>query len=143
QSGCAACHVIYANDRSPVHSGPYAKYGSRGLGFDRDPMIPKDEPGHPITHRFAKGNSIPTSQCMICHVHPGTTVMNSYIGYMWWDLETDGELMYPEASKKVSAEEYIRAQMANPEETGTRGLWSDPEFLANLTELNSKTKHTQ
>ena len=23
-SGCTACHVVYANDRSPVHSGPYA-----------------------------------------------------------------------------------------------------------------------
>ena len=21
--------------------------------------------------------------------------MNSYLGYMWWDEETDGELMYP------------------------------------------------
>ena len=29
-SGCTACHVVYANDRSPVHSGPYAKYGNRG-----------------------------------------------------------------------------------------------------------------
>ena len=29
-SGCTACHVIYANDRSPVHSGPYAQYGNRG-----------------------------------------------------------------------------------------------------------------
>ena len=24
-SGCTACHVVYANDRSPVHSGPYAE----------------------------------------------------------------------------------------------------------------------
>ncbi len=30
-SGCTACHVIYANDRSPVHSGSYAKYGHEGL----------------------------------------------------------------------------------------------------------------
>ena len=29
-SGCTACHVIYANDRSPVHSGPYAAYGNQG-----------------------------------------------------------------------------------------------------------------
>ena len=27
-SGCTACHVIYANDRNPYHSGPYAKYGN-------------------------------------------------------------------------------------------------------------------
>lgn len=148
QSGCTACHVIYANDRSPISSGPYAKYGNRGFTSDLpeddpDPLIPKEERGHPIAHRFAKGNSIPTSQCMTCHVHPGTTVMNSYLGYMWWDLETDGDLMYPAKQTKIKAEEYVRRQMADPEETGTRGLWGDPEFLINLTDLNSKTKHTQ
>jgi hypothetical protein len=101
-SGCTGCHVIYANDRSPIHSGPYAKFGNKGLATDKefddvkpDPTIPKNESGHPIQHRFAKGNSIPNSQCMTCHVHPGTTVMNSFIGYRWWDLETDAELMYP------------------------------------------------
>src|SRR5712664_1060089 len=26
-SGCAACHVIYANDRDPSHSGAYAQFG--------------------------------------------------------------------------------------------------------------------
>jgi hypothetical protein len=26
-SGCTACHVIYANDRSPVNSGPYSVFG--------------------------------------------------------------------------------------------------------------------
>ncbi len=57
-SGCTACHVIYANDRSPVNSGPYAKYGHLGLSASRaDPMIPKNEPGHPIDHKFALWNS--------------------------------------------------------------------------------------
>ena len=57
------------------------------------PTIPTNEPGHPIKHQFAV--TIPTSQCIVCHVHPGTNVLNSYTGYMWWDEETDGELMYP------------------------------------------------
>src|SRR5207302_479219 len=66
-SGCTACHMIYANDRSRVHSGPYHKYGNRGTASplaedDPDPVIPKDEPGHPIKHQWAKGNAIPTSQ---------------------------------------------------------------------------------
>ncbi len=147
-SGCTACHMVYANDRDPVHSGPYAKYGNRGTASNLpadnpDPTIPKDEPGHPISHRFAKGNSIPTSQCMVCHVHPGTTVMNSYVGYMWWDEETDGELMYPPQQKYPSAQEYIRAQEANPDEASVHGNWSDPTFLANLTDLNAVTRHTQ
>jgi hypothetical protein len=140
-SGCTACHVIYANDRDAVHSGPYAKYGHLGLASalaedSPDPTIRKDEPGHPIRHRFAPGNSIPTSQCMVCHIHPGTNVMNSYIGYMWWDEETDGEFMYPKKQKCPTAEEYVRSTQANPDEAAVRGNWSDPEFLARLHDLN-------
>ncbi len=142
-SGCTACHVIYANDRSLVNSGPYAVFGNRGLSFNPDPMIPKGEPGHPIKHQFAPGNSIPTSQCMICHVHPGTTVLNTYVGYQWWDEETDGQLMYPARQRYPNAEEATQSQMANPDETAEQGLWSNPEFLANLTDLNSRTRHTQ
>jgi hypothetical protein len=146
-SGCTACHVVYANDRSRVHAGPYAKYGNRGMASslpedDPDPMIRKDEPGHPIRHRFAPGNGVPTSQCLVCHIHPGTNVMNSYVGYMWWDEETDGEVMYPAQQKHPTAQEYIRSQQANPDEAAARGNWSDPEFLANLTDLNPRLKHT-
>ena len=36
-------------------------------------MIPKNESGHPISHTFT--NSIPTSQCMVCHMHPGTNMV--------------------------------------------------------------------
>src|SRR5207302_948614 len=102
-SGCTACHVIYANDRSPVHSGPYARYGHLGLSKSTDPTIPQNEPGHPIEHRFTR--AIPSSQCIVCHVHPGTNVMNSYLGYMWWDEETDGEPMYPHEQRHPTSEE--------------------------------------
>ncbi len=140
-SGCSSCHVVYANDRSPVISGSYAKYGNMGLSFNPDPTIPKNEPGHPIKHEFVWAP--PTSQCMICHIHPGTTVMNSYVGFMWWDEETDGELMYPEEQKDPTAEQLIASFMLNPDETAARGNWSNPAFVANLTNLNPKMKHTQ
>jgi hypothetical protein len=142
-SGCSGCHVIYANDRSPVNSGPYARFGNRGLSFSADPMIPKDEPGHPIEHRFAPGNAIPTSQCIVCHIHPGTNVMNSYLGYQWWDEETDGQLMYPRQQRYPTAEEFSQSQMSNPDEAAARGLWSNPRFLDNLSDLNTQTRHTQ
>ncbi len=145
-SGCTACHVIYANDRSPVHSGPYAKYGNRGTASSLspgDPMIPKNESGHPIEHRFARGNSIPTSQCIVCHIHPGTNVMNSYIGYMWWDEESDGELMYPAQQRYPSAEQAANIQFRNPNESAIRNNLADPEFVANLTDLNVATRHNQ
>lgn len=140
-SGCTACHVVYANDRSPVHSGPYAKYGNRGTSFNPDPTIPRDEPGHPIQHKFTR--AIPSSQCITCHVHPGTNVMNSYLGYMWWDEETDGEHMYPTKQKYLTAEELVQASMNNPDEASARGLWSNPRFLENVVNLNPHLKHTQ
>jgi len=139
--GCSACHVLYANDRSRVQSGPIAESGHRGLSRSTDPTIPKDEPGHPIEHRFT--TAIPTSQCLVCHIHPGTNVMNTYGGWMWWDEETDGELMYPQKQKYPSAEELTNSQMSNPDEAAAKGNWSDPRFLENVSDLNAKARHTQ
>jgi hypothetical protein len=140
-SGCTACHVIYANDRSPVNAGPYHKAGHLGLSSQPDPTIPRSEPGHPIRHEFTV--QIPTSQCIVCHVHPGTNVLNSYTGYMWWDEETDGELMYPPEQKYPTAEQFTQSMMSNPDETAARGYWSDPVFLARVAELNPRARHTQ
>ena len=53
-----------------------------------DPTIPKNESGHPIKHELTR--AIPTSQCIVCHIHPGTNMVASYLGYIWWDNETDG-----------------------------------------------------
>ena len=92
-SGCTACHVVYANDRSPTDSGWYYKYGNQGLSFTGDKAIRKDERGHPIMHQFTR--AIPSSQCMNCHMHQGNLFVNPYLGYTWWDQETDGEFMYP------------------------------------------------
>jgi hypothetical protein len=142
-SGCTSCHIPYANDRSRVNSGPYAIYGHNGLSFSPDPTIPKNEPGHPIEHRFAPGNSIPTSQCIVCHVHPGTNVLNSYTGFMWWDEETDGELIYPEKQKEPTAEQFVQSMLSNPNESAARNNLSDPQFLERLADLNPYARHTQ
>jgi hypothetical protein len=140
-SGCTACHMIYANDRSPINSGPYARFGHHGQSFQADPSIPRDEPGHPIAHQLT--TAIPTSQCIVCHIHPGTNVLNSYTGYMWWDEETDGELLYPQRQKYPTAEEFTNSMMSNPDETAARGNWSDPAFLERVAELNPQARHSQ
>ena len=49
-TGCATCHVLYADD---------------GLYKGGDPTISKTEPGHPETHTFT--TSIPYTQCDHCH----------------------------------------------------------------------------
>jgi hypothetical protein len=141
-SGCTACHVVYANDRDAFHSGPYSKYGHRGLSQTGDPTIPKDEPGHPVKHQLTR--AIPSSQCVVCHMHPGTLVLMTYYGTMWWDLETDGEPMYPEQSYNFSPEQRRQILLRNPEESALRGKWADPKFLETLgDEINPKLKHTQ
>jgi hypothetical protein len=145
-SGCTGCHVIYANDSDPEHSGPYAQYGHDGRRGDseHDPIVynaVKDESGHPIRHRLTR--AIPSSQCMVCHMHPGTNMEATYYGYTWWDNETDGSVMYPPKEKKLSAAEVDRIQNANPEGSALKGLWSDPRFLANVANLNPSLKQTQ
>jgi hypothetical protein len=142
-SGCTACHVIYANDRSPDHSGPYAPFGHLGESASSDPTIAKNEPGHPIRHVFTR--SIPSSQCMVCHVHPGTNMEATYFGYTWWDNEIDGDAMYPKEQRNPTAEERYEVSFRNPEGAAPRGLWSDPEFLKQVGsgKFNAQLKQTQ
>ncbi|MEO6326012.1 MAG: hypothetical protein ABIT01_05010 [Thermoanaerobaculia bacterium] len=140
-SGCTSCHFLYANDRDPLHSGPIAKYGNRGLSATADPTIPKDEPGHPIRHRLTR--AIPSSQCMVCHVHPGTNVLTTYYGQTWWDNETDGSVMYPKTQVFPTAKVRSERLLSNPEEASIRGFWGDGKFLENLTDLNPQLKRTR
>jgi hypothetical protein len=142
-SGCTGCHVIYANDRDPAHSDFYAQFGNEGRTATADPTIPKNESGHPIRHVLAKG--IPSSQCMVCHMHPGTNMVASYFGYTWWDNEVDGEKMYPAKQRNPSQEEYRNAHLSNPEGAAAKGLWSDAEFLKEVgtPQFNRELKNTQ
>jgi len=142
-SGCSACHVIYANDRDPAHSGPYAQFGHLGYSASADPTIRKDEPGHPIKHAFTR--AIPSSQCMICHVHPGTNMVTTYYGLTWWDNEIDGDKMYPPEQRNPSEEERYEMALRNPEVAATRGLWGEDKFLEQTgsPEFNAKLKTTQ
>ena len=142
-SGCTACHVVYANDRSPDHSGRYASFGNLGQSATTDPTIPKNESGHPIRHSFTR--SIPSSQCMVCHVHPGTNMETTYFGYTWWDNEADGEKMYPAKQRKPTEEEKYQIALRNPEGAAPRGLWSDPNFLQQVgsPEFNRQLHESQ
>jgi hypothetical protein len=140
-SGCSACHVVYANDRSPTNSGWWSKYGHQGLTFTADKTIPKTERGHPVMHQFTR--SIPSSQCMNCHMHQGNLFVNPYLGYTWWDQETDGEFMYPKEQRNPTDDELVIETQSNPEAAAAKGLWGDKEFLDKVSELNPKLKHTQ
>ncbi|HET6669520.1 MAG TPA: hypothetical protein VFH15_04735 [Pyrinomonadaceae bacterium] len=142
-SGCSACHVIYANDRDPSHSAAYHQAGNAGRSQTNDSNIPRNESGHPIKHQFT--NQIPTSQCMICHMHPGTNMVASYLGMTWWDNESDGDKMYPQRQRNPSAAEEYEMLDRNPEAAHTRGLWSNLSFLSETgtPQFNSLLKNTQ
>ncbi len=207
-SGCASCHVVYANDREPRHSLIYAQYGRDGQTITVDPTInsqmqeehgyggddhaddghetsghgglrqpgqnyadengdghgeaPVRESGHPLQHVFTR--SIPTSQCMSCHMHQPNIFLNSYLGYTMWDYESDAPSMWPGPENTtprpegMSDEEYqefyqtqrfptseeVRAILdRNPEAAAAKGLWGDLDFLRNVYDLNSTLEHTQ
>ncbi len=217
-SGCAACHVVYANDREPRHSLTYAKYGRDGQSITQDPTIcnktePKHddaghggdhggdhgeakghgddahgdanhagepsghgalrqpaggkcaspeaiaeaaakadndpagaiasrrEKGHPLKHVFTR--SIPTAQCMNCHMHQPNIFLNSYLGYTMWDYESDAPFMWPKQQKYPTAEEVRAVTDRNPEGASPKGSWADIDFLRNVYDLNPQLKHTQ
>ncbi|HVQ38906.1 MAG TPA: multiheme c-type cytochrome, partial [Pyrinomonadaceae bacterium] len=142
-SGCTACHVIYANDRDPAHSAFYGAAGNLGRSETADPNIPKDESGHPIKHQFT--NQIPTSQCMVCHMHPGTNMVASYLGMTWWDNESDGDKMYPQKQHEPSPDEEQKKLDRNPEGASLRGLWSELGFLIQTGNagFNAELKNVQ
>jgi len=143
QSGCSACHVIYANDRDPMHAAIYATEGNQGYSRQADPTISQDKSGHPLKHSFTL--SIPSSQCMTCHVHPGTNMVTTYYGYTWWDNEINADKLYPEKQHDPSAKEVYETQIRNPEAAVARGKWSDLNFLEQVgtPEFNKQLDKTQ
>ena len=126
-SGCSACHVLYANDRDKTHGEQTSAYGNEGHSISNDVTVDKRQSGQPLQHVFTK--SIPSSQCMTCHVHPGTNMVTTYYGYTWWDNEADGQPMYPKQQKDPSLQRLHDVQVRNPEGSAARGNWSDPKFL--------------
>ena len=92
--------------------------------------------------------AIPTSQCMTCHMHPGTNMLATYQGLTWWDNETDGDKMYPQAGRKLNDAERVEIEKRNPEGSALRGLWSrSPSSCEKTGEpggtFNASLKQTQ
>ncbi|MFU8816065.1 MAG: hypothetical protein ACNA7W_12020 [Pseudomonadales bacterium] len=140
-SGCASCHVVYANDRDPRHSGRYAEFGHEGHTITKDPTIPREESGHPLEHTFTR--AIPTSQCMICHMHQPNMFVNSFLGYTMWDYEADAPHMWPEKQQYPDHATARNVLDRNPEGAAPRGKWADVEFLKRVSELNPQLSDTQ
>ena len=141
QSGCASCHVVYANDRDPRHSSIYAVFGRDGKSQSVDPLISRSESGHPLRHAFTR--SVPTSQCMVCHMHQPNMFMNSMLGYTMWDYESDAPSLWPARQQYPDAQQTRSVLDRNPEGAAPRGKWADVNFLRDVTALNATLHDTQ
>jgi hypothetical protein len=141
QSGCAGCHVVYSNDNDVKHSSVYAKFGHDGTSQTIDPTISKSESGHPLYHTFTR--SVPTSQCMICHMHQPNMFMNSFLGYTMWDYESDAPTMWPNKQQYPTSAQIRAVNERNPEGAAPRGKWADVDFLRDVSKLNPQLTDTQ
>ena len=74
-------------------------YGSAGETATSDPTIPRNESGHPIRHEFTR--AIPSSQCMVCHMHQPNVFVNSFYGTTMWDYEA-GRALHVAAEAEIS-----------------------------------------
>jgi len=122
---------------SPVNSGPYAKFGNKGITASNDPSLCKTQPGHPIQHRFTNSirqavHRLPRPSRHECDEQlPRLHVVGRRNG---WRSDVS------QAAKIPHRREFVRAAMNNPDEVSVRGNWSDPAFLERVSELNPKLK---
>ncbi|HVO29347.1 MAG TPA: hypothetical protein VMV18_01370 [bacterium] len=91
QSGCTACHVLYANDAEPNHAAASAGHGNVGRSASNERSVPRGESGHPLLHQLTR--SVPLSQCLTCHHHQGNGALTTYAGAVWHDQETEVETL--------------------------------------------------
>ncbi len=102
-TGCAACHMIYANDGQTM-TGDKAIQETQKANNEakaKDPRLKTDlsglisKRGYPLKHRLT--TAIPTTQCVRCH--SGNRVGTEYIGL----FEHDYEKMYRSPRYKWNA----------------------------------------
>ena len=131
-----------AEHKSSGHNGIAGEDQSKSAGGHGGLVQPGTKAsGHPIRHAFTR--SIPTSQCMSCHMHQPNIFLNSYLGYTMWDYESDAPAMWPKKQKYPTAAEVREVNDRNPEAAAARGNWGDPDFLRNVYDLNPELKDTQ
>ncbi len=157
--GQAEAHAAAGLDAKGHAKGGEGMHGPAAGGYV--PMQERER-GHPLVHAFTR--AIPTAQCMNCHMHQPNIFLNTYLGYIMWDYESDAPRMWPgreNASPRPAGLTDAQWQKAfktqfhptmveqrevlyrNPEGASARGLWRDVEFLRNVYDLNAGNKDTQ
>ncbi len=127
-SGCSSCHVVYANDKDPRHSGPYAQFGHGGMSETRGShdsarsagpsaearvhAVDPDEPMHDLPHASAE------------HVREQLPRLHD-VGLRVRRAED----VAAASSASRRPKQMHKVLERNPEGAAVRGLWGDPDFL--------------
>ena len=92
---------------------------------------------------------IPSSQCMTCHMHPGTNMETTFYGFTWWDNEADGATRcIRRRQHDPSLQEQLHDTLppAIPEGSVARGLLERPKVSGEESarqQFNANIKDTQ
>ena len=124
----ARCHVVYANDRDPRHSGPYARVRPRRHDADRRPDDPQgrarppaparvhprhpDQPVHDLPHAPAE------------HVREHLPRLHDVGLRVRRAVDVAGEAEVTRAAPRSAT-----SSTATPRGRRSRGMWGDLEFL--------------
>ncbi|MEZ5824471.1 MAG: hypothetical protein R3C97_06935 [Geminicoccaceae bacterium] len=110
-SGCGSRHVVYANDRDPRHSGPYAEFGHWGMSQQADLDDPQGREGSPAQahlhprHSDKPVHDLPHAPAQHVHQH----ILATRCGI------TRATLMRPKEQQYPTAEEMHEVLERNPE----------------------------
>ena len=119
--GCAACHMLYADD---------------GLSRSGDPTISKRSPGHPVKHVIT--TKVPTNQCLHCHNGgPGRIVGLGYIGEVPAEVpcgSSDIEYRYGTPTFKVRPDVHYLAGMDCIDCHSSDDLHGDGNIYSNMAD---------
>jgi hypothetical protein len=76
-------------------------------------------------------------------MHQPNMFINTMLGYIMWDYESDAAPMWPKEERKPTNSQIRATNARNPEEASIRGNWAEPSFLKDVAKLNPELKDTQ
>ena len=142
QSGCAACHVIYANDRDPSIRASMPRPATTAPQtadptIDQDAVRPSAEARLHPRHTEQSVHGLPHAPAQ--HVHEQLSRLHD-VGLR---VRRTGHVAEAKQQYPSIQNERARYWTATPKERPPRGKWADVEFLKGVADLNPKLKDTQ
>ncbi len=144
RAAARACHVVYANDRSAANSGPYAD-ARQPRALTQTPTRRSRRTSRATRCKHVFTRAIPSSQCMTCHMHPGTNMVATYLGYTWWDNEAGRAGACTRRTPKHALRRASGRDRARATRRARRSRASGPtaSFLADVSHAQPEARRTR